>query len=494
MRLAATRGSPRPGGLAVVSAEVVRALGEIAGPEHVLVGPADLLVYECDGFTIERHLPGAVVLPASAGEVQRVVRVLHKHGVPFLPRGAGTGLSGGTIPFENAVMIPLTRMNHVLAVDYRNRRALVEAGVVNLRLSRAVSGRNYQFAPDPSSQGASTIGGNISENAGGPHTLKYGVTIDHVEALEVVLPDGSMTWTGGTGSPDQPGYDIAGLVCGAEGTLGIVTRACVRLTRNPQAIRTLLAVFETVDDATHCISDIISRGIIPAALEMLDHLILQAVEEAFQVGLPTDAGAVLLIELDGLEAGIDAATSQVEAICQSHRAREVRRAATAQARAELWKARKRGAAAVGRLAPSFVTQDGVVPRTKLPAVLQFIAQVSRTYDIPIANLMHAGDGNLHPILLFDERDEEQVARVLKASEAILSECVRLGGSVTGEHGIGIEKIDFIPRLFSDADIRVMLDLRAVFNPDGRCNPGKIFPTQKTCAHEVTRPRPQAAGL
>lgn len=475
--------------------ELVRQLNAVVGSENVLTRKGDRIVYECDGFTIQRTLPGAVVLPGTPDEVQRVVKILHEARVPFLPRGAGTGLSGGAIPScENSVVIPLTRLNKIQAVDFRNRRALVEAGAINVHVSQIAGRKGYHFAPDPSSQSASTIGGNVAENAGGPHTLKYGVTVNHIEALELVLPDGRRYWTHNMSPSMDGGFDIAGLLCGSEGTLGLVTRAIVRLVRAPQSIRTLLAVFDSIEDATQCVSSIIAQGIIPAALEMMDQVILKAVEAAFQVGLPADAGAVLLVELDGLEAGIDKDLGRIERICQEHRSRDTRLAVTAEERDNVWRARRLAVAALGRLAPSYVTQDGVVPRTKLPEILRHVAHVSKQYDIPIANLMHAGDGNLHPILLFDEREQEQVQRVLQASAAILTECIALGGTVTGEHGIGVEKIDFMPHLFSPEDIRVMLDVRSAFNPEGLCNPGKLFPTEKQAVPGIGSSAANVSGL
>jgi glycolate oxidase len=372
-------------------------------------------------------------------------------------------------------------MKRILEVNLRDRYAIVEPGVVNVWLTRQVSPHGWHFAPDPSSQGACTIGGNVATNSGGPHTLKYGVTVNHVSGVEIVLPDGEIVTTGGP-VEDSPGFDLTGVIVGSEGTFGIVTKIWCRLTRNPPAFRTLLGVFESIDDATQCISDIIGAGIIPAALELLDRLILGAVEEAFHFGFPLDAGAVLIMEVDGLEAGLDGQAAQMTAIARKNRAREVRLAATSEERALLWKCRKQAFGAVGRLAPSYCTQDGVVPRTRLPEMLRFIQQVGEKYQIRIANVFHAGDGNIHPILLFDERDAEQVRRVLEASHEILEKCIELGGSVTGEHGIGVEKIDFMPKLFAPQDLAWMVRLREVFNPENCCNPAKMLPTAGAC-HE-----------
>jgi len=451
----------------------------IVGQGGVLASASDLVVYECDGYTLAKNRPDVVVFPTTTEQVVQVVKVCNEQDVPFLPRGAGTSLAGGCLPVGGGVMIVLTRMKKILEVNTRDRYAVVEPGVVNQWLTNHVRPLGFHYAPDPSSQGACTIGGNVATNSGGPHTLKYGVTVNHVLGLEFVLPDGAVVQTGGP-VEDTPGYDLTGVIVGSEGTFGIVTRVWVRLTRNPQAYRTLLGVFETVDDATNTISDLIGAGIVPAALEMLDQLILQAVEAAFHFGFPLDAGAVLIMEVDGLEAGLDGDAERIAAIAKKNRAREVRRANTDAERLLLWKCRKQAFGAVGRLAPSYCTQDGVVPRTKLPHILKAIQRIGSTYDVRIANVFHAGDGNIHPILLFDERDPDQVRRVLKASSEILDECIRCGGSVTGEHGIGVEKIDFMPKLFTPEDLGMMMRLRAAFNPEGRCSPRKMLPTAGAC--------------
>jgi glycolate oxidase len=454
-------------------------LRAVVGRDALLTSPSDLLVYECDGYTIEKNRPDVVVFPTSTEQVVGVVKLCNEAGVPFLPRGAGTSLAGGCLPVGGGVMITLTRMKRILEVNLRDRYAVVEAGVVNEWLSNRLRPDGYHYAPDPSSQKACTIGGNVATNSGGPHTLKYGVTVNHVLGLEFVLPDGRVAETGGP-SEDNPGYDLTGVIVGSEGTFGIATKATVRITRSPEAYRTLLGVFETVEDATNAISDIIGAGIVPGALELLDALILKAVEEAFHFGFPLDAGAVLIMEVDGLEAGLDVDAERVAAIARRNRAREVRQANGEAERALLWKARKQAFGAVGRLANSYCTQDGVVPRTKLPHILREIERIGRQYQIKIANVFHAGDGNIHPILLFDERDADQVRRVLAASHDILDECLRCGGSVTGEHGIGVEKIDFMPKLFTPEDLATMLRLRSAFNPDNRCSPAKLFPTAGAC--------------
>jgi glycolate oxidase len=465
--------------LVSTTTSLIDRLRAAVGPGAVLTSPGELLVYECDGFTIDKNRPDVVVFPTSTEQVVRVVRACNEFGVPFLPRGAGTSLSGGCLPVGGGVVISLSRMKRILEVDARNRYAVVEPGVVNLWLTNHLKPLGYHFAPDPSSQGACTIGGNVSTNSGGPHTLKYGVTVNHVLGLEFVLPDGRVVEVGGP-AEDNPGYDLTGVMVGAEGTFGVATKIRVRITRNPEAYRTLLGVFESVDDATNTISDIIGAGIVPAALEMLDNLILTAVEAAFHFGFPLDAGAVLIMEVDGLAAGLDPEAERIIEIARRNRAREVRKASTEAERHLLWKSRKQAFGAVGRLAPSYCTQDGVVPRTKLPHMLREIRRIGDEHGLRICNVFHAGDGNLHPILLFDERDADQVRRVLAASREILEECVRVGGSVTGEHGIGVEKIDLMPQLYTPEDLGMMLRLRAAFNPDGRCSPGKVFPTAGAC--------------
>jgi glycolate oxidase len=470
-------------------------LRTIVGPEGMLTARPDLKVYECDGFTIEKNQPDVVVFPTTTDQIVRIVKVCNELKVPFLARGAGTSLAGGCVPVGGGVMIALARMKKILEVDYANRYAVVEPGVVNKWLTDHCKDHGYHFAPDPSSQGACTIGGNVATNSGGPHTLKYGVTVNHVLGVELVLPDGRVAMIGGP-AEDNPGYDLTGVTVGSEGTFGIVSRTWVRITRNPEAYRTLLGVFDSVDDATNTISDIIGAGIVPGALELLDQLILSAVEQAFKFGFPLDAGAVLIMEVDGLNAGLDEEAAKIEAIALRNGAREVRRANTDAERLLLWKCRKQAFGAVGRLAPSYCTQDGVVPRTKLPEMLKFIIATSERHGIKIANVFHAGDGNIHPILLFDERDPIQVRRVLDASQDILNECIRLGGSVTGEHGIGVEKLDFMPRLFSPEDLAMMVRLREAFNPTNICSPNKMLPTAGACAEpsrmEQVRPGRRAA--
>jgi glycolate oxidase len=388
-------------------------------------------------------------------------------------------------------MIVLTRMKRILEINLRDRYAVVEPGVVNVWLTNALKGTGFHYAPDPSSQGACTIGGNVATNSGGPHTLKYGVTVNHVLGVEAVLADGRIVQIGGP-AEDPVGLDLVGAIVGSEGTLAIVTKVWVRLTRNPEGHRTMLGVFESVEDATRAISEIIGAGIVPAALEMMDQGILVAVEAAFQFGFPLDAQAILLIEVDGLEAGLDQQRDHIIALCKQCGAREVRLARDEKERLKLWKCRKQAFGAIGRLSPSYCTQDGVVPRTKLPHILQKITAISRKYDIRIVNVFHAGDGNIHPILLFDERDAEQVQRVLAASNEILEECLASGGSVTGEHGIGVEKIAFMNKMFTQSDLAAMKNLRDAFNPRANLSPDKMLPTAGGCGMEQKHPGRRAA--
>lgn len=476
-----------------LSPSVLTELRGIVGAENVIAGERELLVYECDAYTLEKHLPDAVVLPRTTEQVAAVLALCAREGIPIIPRGAGTSLSGTVLAVGGGVMIALTRMNRILHVDARNRRALVEAGCVNARVTQAVQHLGLLYAPDPSSQTACTIGGNVGTNSGGPHTLKYGVTTHHVLGYELVLPDGTVTWLGATpdGGEDVEGIDLRGAAIGTEGMFGIVTRVLVRLIRAPQAFKTLLGIFESVEEASQAVSDIIRAGIVPAALEMMDQLITQAVEQAYHFGFPMDAGAVLIVELDGLAAGLDRQAEAVTEICKRHRAREVRLARTEQERADLWKSRKRAFGAIGRLSPNFITQDGVVPRSKLPEMMRFIQDCSQRHQLRIPNVFHAGDGNLHPLVLYDERDPDQVRRALLISDEILTQCIALGGSVTGEHGIGAEKMDFMAKQFAPADLEAMKQLRLVFDPQLRCNPHKMFPGSKRCAD--FHPRKQAAA-
>ena len=463
----------------MIKDQLVEKLAAVLGRENVIDAPDQLIVYECDGLTIDRNAPHAVVLPTTTEEVAAVVRILHEARIPFVARGAGTGLSGGSLPPEGGVMIALTKMNRIVEVDIRNQRALVEAGVVNLRLSKEVGRQGYHFVPDPSSQYACTIGGNIAENSGGPHTLKYGVTTNHTLGVEVVMPDGRITWFGGK-SDDAVGYDLRGLLIGSEGMLGIVTRAWVKLTRLPQAWRTFLMVFDTVEDASRAVAGVIARGIVPSALEMLDKVVIGAIEEAYHFGFPLDAEAVLIIELEGHEAGLGTQAEDVIAVCRENGACDVRTAGDEKERALLWMSRKRAFGAMGRLSPSYYVQDGVVPRTKIPDIMRVIQAMGKKYELLIGNVFHAGDGNIHPCIAYDDRDEDQSRRTVEASNEILRACVDLGGSITGEHGIGYEKVDLMPLIFDEPDIRAMETVKEVFDEENLSNPGKMFPTNRSC--------------
>jgi len=470
---------------------LVDELRRVVGVDAVLTARSDLMVFECDGFVIEKNSPDVVVFPRSAEQISEIVQACNQHQVPFLPRGAGTSLAGGCLPVGGGVMIVLTRMKQILEINLRDRYAVVEPGVVNVWLTQALKGSGFHYAPDPSSQGACTIGGNVATNSGGPHTLKYGVTVNHVLGVQAVMADGRIVQIGGP-AEDPVGLDLVGAIVGSEGTLAIVTKVWVRLTRNPQGYRTMLGVFDSVDDATNSISEIIAAGIVPAALEMLDQGILEAIEAAYHFGFPLDAKAILLIEVDGLEAGLNQQRDRIIEICNQCGAREVRLADDAEKRQKLWKSRKQAFGAIGRLSPSYCTQDGVVPRTKLPHILRRITEIGEKYDLRIVNVFHAGDGNIHPILLFDERDAAQIGRVLKASNEILDECLACGGSVTGEHGIGVEKVGFMNKMFSESDLAAMRRLRDAFNPDNRLSPDKMLPTAGACGMEQKHPGRRAA--
>jgi glycolate oxidase subunit GlcD len=459
---------------------LVKNLRAALSTEQVISEPEELIVYECDGLTHYRHRPRAVVFPASTEEVAEVMRMLSDERVPLVPRGAGTGLSGGALAVGGGVCIELARMRRVLKVDVENRLAIVEAGVVNAHVSRAVAHHGLYYVPDPSSQGTCTVGGNVAENAGGIHCLKYGTTTDHVVGARVVLTGGRVVNLGGAGT-ENIGYDLLGLFVGSEGTFGVATELTVRLTAVAPSVRTLLADFTDIDDASRAVSAVIAAGIIPAGLEMVDGATIRAVEASvFAAGLPIDAEAALLVELDGLEAGMDEEVERVRQICQAHGARSVRLAADEAERKRLWAARKGAFGAMGRITPDILIQDAVVPRSRLPEVLAATYRIGASYGLRVANVFHAGDGNLHPLVCFDSRDAEQVRRVKEAGREIMETCVRAGGTITGEHGVGLDKSDYLPLVFSEEDMRAMLQVRAAFDPTGLCNPGKIIPTLKGC--------------
>jgi len=454
---------------------MVEALGRIVGPRWVRHRRAELKTYTMDGLPTRESYPGVVVMPADADEVREIVRLLHVAGVPFVARGAGTGLSGGAVADPEAVLIALTRMNRILEVSPERRRAVVQPGVVNARLSEAVAPLGLYYIPDPSSQAACTVGGNVAENAGGPHCLKYGVTTNHIVQLEVVLPDGSVVELGSPhGEPWGP--DLVGLFVGSEGMFGIVTRITVRLEPMPPSVRTLLADFSTVRAASEAVSSVIATGIVPAAMEMMDQACVAAVEASiYAAGYPTDAAAVLLVELDGQPDAVDAEAGTVEAILRERGARGVRSASSAADRARLWQGRKKAFGAMGRIAPDLAVQDAVVPRSALPDIMDRIAEIRDRHGISISNVFHAGDGNLHPNISFDRRDPELAARVHAACTEIMAACVEAGGSITGEHGVGSDKLDYMPWIFDAETLGAMRAVRRVFDPAERANPGKVVP-------------------
>ncbi len=460
------------------TADLVRSLAHITSPDRVLSSPDDLMLYEYDALS-SRRVPDAVVFPESTAEVAAIVKLAAATGMPVIARGAGTGLSGGAVVIEDGMVVSLARMKKILDIDVENERARVQPGVVNYDLSLAVADYGYRYVPDPSSQKACTLGGNVAENSGGPHTLCYGVTTNHVLGLEVVLSDGNVIHTG---APhwDRPGYDLTGLIVGSEGTLGIVTEIAVRLTRLPEAVKTLLAIYDRVSDATATVAALTARGITPAALEMMDGFTLRAIEAATHAGYPLDAAAVLLLEVEGLKEEVEETALELEAVAAENHARSVRTAQSAEERDLLWRGRKNAFGAMGRLAPNFYVQDGVIPRTRLVQMLDYIGEVERRFGQHIGNIFHAGDGNLHPLILFDGRDPEQRKRVVQAAEAIMKRCVELGGSITGEHGVGIEKNELMPLIFSEDDLEAMRRIKAVFNPEARLNPGKVLPSGKLC--------------
>ncbi|HXG42488.1 MAG TPA: FAD-linked oxidase C-terminal domain-containing protein [Dehalococcoidia bacterium] len=475
-----------------MDSQLVRELRRIVGRRYVLHRPEELVVYEYDA-TIERALPEAVVLPGSAEEVAAVVRLARRYGVPVTPRGAGTGLSGGAVPCEGGIVLATSRLCRILELDPENAIAVVEPGVVNLDVSQAAAPYGLYYAPDPSSQKACTIGGNVAENAGGPHCLRYGTTTNHVLGLELVTADGELVWLGGR-TPDAPGYDLVGVVVGSEGTLGIVTKVVLRLLPRPEATVTLLAIFDDVDAACEAVSAIIGQGIVPAALEMLDRNTMLAVEPYVHAGYPPDAGAVLLIEVEGLREEAQEQAEAVRDICQELSAREVRMGFTPEERERLWAGRKAALGALGRLAPSYYILDGVVPRTRLPQVMRRVYEICDRFGLRVANVFHAGDGNLHPNILFDEREPGAARRVLDCGEEVLRVCVEAGGSITGEHGVGYEKRDYMRWIFSADDLAVMAALKEAFGAGETFNPGKVFPTHKGCGEVSSRMRSAIAKV
>jgi len=461
-------------------------LAKVVGDYYVLSANVDLALYENDAETLDMARPDLVVLPGTTEEVAEVVKIATRYQVPFTPRGAGTGLSGGVTTVYGGICLALTRLTKVLSVDADEQIAHVEVGVTNLAVSRASQEYGLYFAPDPSSQVASTIGGNLAENAGGAHCLKYGMTTSHVLGVKFVLPNGDIT-TIGSGYRDSLGLDLLGVVVGSEGTLGIATEAYLRLTPKAQGVQTMLAYFESLEAGGQAVSDIIAAGVIPAAMEMIDRLSYGCVEESFHLGLNLNAGALLIVELDGALPVISAQRSIVEAIIQANNAIETKWASNDQERAMIWKARKSAFAALGRLAPHAYVLDGVIPRSRLKEAILAIDKIGKEHNVLISNIYHAGDGNLHPALLYDRNKEDEVRNILLAAKEILELCVKLGGTLSGEHGIGIEKLMEMPFAFSEKDIEAMARLKRCFNPQELCNPGKLIPTPKTCGESGRRP-------
>ena len=475
----------------MIDPKAIEKLRDIVGSKGLLERPQELMLYEYDG-SIEKGRPECVVFPTSTEDVVGIVKVAHEYKLPLVGRGAGTGLSGGTIATEGGIMIAFARMNKILEIDLENECAVVQPGVVNIDITLAVQGDGYYYAPDPSSQRACTIGGNVAENSGGPHTLIYGVTTNHTLGVEAVLPDGTVIETGGK-EADPAGYDLTGLVTGSEGTMALITKVIVRLMRAPEKIKTLLAIYDEPEDAAATVGAMTAQAIIPAAVEMLDGVMLRMVEEATHAGYPMDANAVLLIELEGPAEAVDEQSEQINAVCKECRAREVRVAKSDEERALLWKGRKNAFGAVGRVSPTYYVQDGVVPRTRVADTLHFIYEVAEKHGLTISNIFHAGDGNMHPIILFDPRKPEELEKTKKAGAEILEYCVNAGGAITGEHGVGMEKNDLMPIAFSQDSLDMMETLIKVFDPDRRLNPGKLLPTGKGCL-EVRPMSPSAREM
>ncbi len=456
--------------------DVRRQLQHLVGEAHVITEPDRLIAYESDGLTAYRVSPMAVVLTGSGEELAEVVRVIHGAGIEIVPRGAGTGLSGGALPIPGSVIVGTARMNRILEIDPHNRIARVEPGVINARLTEATRPYGLYYAPDPSSQSTCTLGGNVAENSGGPHCLKYGVTSRYVTGLTVVLAGGEVVKLGGIGRDSEHGLDLVGLFVGSEGCFGIAIEIEVRLLPLAEGVRTLLGIFDTMEAAGHAVTSIIGEGLMPAAVEIVDHATIQAVEASvFAAGYPQDAGAALVIEFDGTDAGLDADAARAKECCIAAGAREVRSAASEEERLGLWKGRKKAFGAMGRIAPDLLVQDATVPRTKLPEVLAAITEIGERHELSIANVFHAGDGNLHPNLLFDRQNPDELRRVELASKEIMRLCVDAGGTITGEHGVGVDKRAYMTLVHNDVELEMLRQVRRAFDPDGRFNPGKVVP-------------------
>ena len=462
----------------MMNQEVIDRLKEIVGPEHVLTSDMDRALYSYDA-SLEKALPDVVVLPASTEEVSKIMALAYGEKIPILGRGSGTNLTGGSIPIKGGIVVHFSRMNHILEIDIPNRTVTAEPGVITLDLQTEVLKQGFVYQPDPASQKVSTLGGNIAENSGGPHCLKYGVTSNHVLGLEMVLNDGTVVTVGGK-ARDLPGYDLLGLIVGSEGTLGLVTKMILKLERAPEAVKTLLAIFNTIEDGANTVSGIIAEGIVPATLEMMDNKVMRAVEETIKVGYPLDAAAVLIIELDGMPEGMDEKARQVMEICKQNNVREVKMAKDNAERDLLWAGRKGAFGAVGQVRPSYLCCDGTVPRTRLPEVLAKVIEIGERYDLPIGNVFHAGDGNLHPLIMFDERNPDELERVLKASREILKICADVGGTISGEHGVGLEKLKETSFIFCESDLEFERGIKRAFDPDNIINPGKMIP-EPVCA-------------
>jgi len=462
-----------------LSPDVVRELRGIVGDDGVVATVEGRMVYECDMHTFYKGMPDVVVLPRTTQHVLEVVRLCRREKVAVVPRGSGTGLIGGAMAPHGGVMVSMTRMNEIVEIDLPNRCATVQPGLINLWLTNAVRDRGYYFAPDPSSQMVSSIGGNASTNAGGPHCLKYGITVNHVLGLTLVSGAGEVLRLGGK-VHDRPGYDLTGVAVGSEGTFGLVTEITVRLLHVPDAVKTALATFGSIEDASEAVSAIIAAGIVPAALEVLDEPIIRAINEGVGAGYPKDAAAVLLIELDGPRAEIEVQAQRAAEICREHLALSISVARDEAERALLWKGRKEAAGAVGRLAPAYLLQDAVVPRSKLPQIMRELVAIAARHGVLMANVFHAGDGNLHPLICYDDRRPEELARAARANEELLAACIRLGGSVTGEHGVGADKAKNLPLQYAPADLNFMARLRRAFDPDNVMNPGKLLPSHPAC--------------
>lgn len=457
---------------------IVDALVAILGEDGVLWQGDELGVYECDGFPIAKGLPTAVAFPERTEQVAQCVKLAKQHDLPIIPRGSGTGLAGGAVAYGEGLIVSTTRMNRIEEIDIKNRVAVVQPGVRNLSLSDAIAHTGLRFSPDPSSQRASTIGGNFSTNAGGINTLKHGVTTNHILGVEYVLPDGSVFVSRPNGLYDGIGPDVAALLCGSEGTLVIVTRLWCRLVPSPRHFRTVYAIFQTIDDACHSVADVTAAGIVPTSMEMMDGGMIRVVEDAFHFGFPTDANAMLLIEIDGVDEVLDEQMEVIVSCCRANKCVNVEKCADPQKRAELWSARKKAFGAIGRISRSYCTQDACVPRSKLPEVLAGIAKIGEQYNIVIHNVFHAGDGNVHPIMLFDEDNPEEVQRTLRCSEDILEFCIEAGGTITGEHGVGVEKLHLMDKMFNAATLDAFNDIKETLDPDRRINDAKLIPSKK----------------